>query len=168
LLPQRDSSAPEFHEFATGVLREIKQFDIEGEAIEARGLQNRAADIETKSLKPALSVPKRRPVARRTSKLNTRPPARVARVDEFQSIRDPERETQCNVDLAICNRLDQFRRLPSGVERSASKNRPIGFRAASNPERTRRLCRDLENSRANALRSGIFQSFTRNRPSRIR
>jgi hypothetical protein len=48
-----------FTDSQSGMLREIKQFDIEGEPVEAGGLQNRAAHFETKSLEPALCVPKR-------------------------------------------------------------------------------------------------------------
>src|SRR5467141_4178377 len=48
-----------FTDSQSGMLREIKQFDIEGEPVEAGGLQNWAAHIETKSLEPALRIPKR-------------------------------------------------------------------------------------------------------------
>src|SRR5436189_4456830 len=50
-----------FTDSQSGMLRQIKQFDIKGEPVEAGGLQNRAAHIETKSLEPALCVPKRQP-----------------------------------------------------------------------------------------------------------
>src|SRR5438105_15329471 len=43
----------------SGMLREIKQFDIERKSVKAGGLQNWAAHIETKSLEPALRIPKR-------------------------------------------------------------------------------------------------------------
>src|SRR6059058_1370375 len=50
-----------FTDSQSGMLRQIKQFDIKGEPVEAGGLQNRTAHIETKSLEPALRVPKRQP-----------------------------------------------------------------------------------------------------------
>ncbi len=43
------------------MLREIKQFDIEGEPVQPSGLQNWAANVETKRLESALGVPKRQP-----------------------------------------------------------------------------------------------------------
>jgi hypothetical protein len=43
----------------SSMLREIKQFDIKGEAIEAGGFKHRAANVEAKRLKTALSIPKR-------------------------------------------------------------------------------------------------------------
>src|SRR5438552_13917544 len=58
----------------SGMLRQIKQFDIKGEPVQAGGLKNRAAHIETKGLEPALCVPNGSPVAVRTSRLNARPP----------------------------------------------------------------------------------------------
>jgi hypothetical protein len=51
-----------FTDSQSGMLREIKQFDIEGEPVEVGGLQNWAAHIETKSLEPALRIPKRQPI----------------------------------------------------------------------------------------------------------
>src|SRR5437764_14924285 len=50
-----------FTDSQSGMLRQIKQFDIKGEPVEAGGLQTRTARIETKSLEPALRVRKRQP-----------------------------------------------------------------------------------------------------------
>jgi hypothetical protein len=43
----------------SGMLRQIKQFDIEGEPVEASCFQDWAAHIEAESLEPALGIPKR-------------------------------------------------------------------------------------------------------------
>src|SRR4051812_8376383 len=50
-----------FTDAQSGMLREVKQLDIESETIEAGGLQNRAAYVEAKSLEPALRIPKWQP-----------------------------------------------------------------------------------------------------------
>src|SRR5437667_12088138 len=47
----------------SGTLRQIKQFDVKGEPVQAGGLKNSAAHSETKGLEPALWVPKRQPSA---------------------------------------------------------------------------------------------------------
>jgi hypothetical protein len=48
-----------FADAQSGALREIKQLDVEGESIDARGFQDRAANVEAKRLETALRVPKR-------------------------------------------------------------------------------------------------------------
>src|SRR5207248_8183406 len=107
-----------FTDSQSGMLRQIKQFDIKGEPVEAGGLQNRTAHIETKSLEPALRVPKRQP-SRDADEQVERAPSLLASprlMDANQSAIQGARPN-CNFDLAIGNRLNQFRRPSSRVEK---------------------------------------------------
>src|ERR1700730_1184383 len=116
-----------FTDSQSGMLRQVKQFDIEGEAVEAGGLQNWAAHIETKSLEPALRIPKRQPSrdaheqVERAASLLAPPRLMDANQSAIQGARP-----KCNVNLAICNRLDQFRRLSQwrgkiGIKKQANR-----------------------------------------------
>src|SRR5947208_9968833 len=121
-----------FTDSQSGMLRQIKQFDIEGEAVQASGLQNWAAHIETKSLEPTLCIPERQPSrdadeqVERAASLLASPRLMDANQSAIQSARP-----KCNVDLAICNRFAQFRRLSQrrgkiGIEKQRSEERRVG------------------------------------------
>ena len=49
-----------FAETKAGAMREKEKFDIEGETLDARGLQDWPAHIETKRFETALGIPKRK------------------------------------------------------------------------------------------------------------
>src|SRR5262249_46114100 len=94
------------------MLSEIKQFDIESEAINASGFKNRATNFEAKRLEPALSIPERQ-TGRQTHQQVEGAAGLLASprlVNANQSSIQRPGPTS-HVNFTSCNRLDQFRGL---------------------------------------------------------
>src|SRR5204863_3430609 len=93
-------------------VRQEKQFDIKRETIDPCFLQNRSANIEAKGLEPALRVPKRQASGHAHKKIENAArlfsPPRLMNSDQASIQRT---RSKCDIDLAICDRFDQLRRL---------------------------------------------------------
>ncbi len=101
-----------FADAQSGALREIKQLDIEGEAVDVSGFENRATNIEAERFETTLRVPKRQAGGKPHKKVENAatlfaPPGLVP---TDQAAIDRAR-TKRNIDIAICNGLDHLRRL---------------------------------------------------------
>src|SRR5439155_9248916 len=116
-----------FAQAQTGTLREIKQLNIESKAIDPRGFENRAANIETKRFKSALRIPKRQ-TGRDAHKQVENPAAlltapRLMMTDQAAIERA---RAKGDVELSGGDRLDHFRRLLErrgkiGIEKQADR-----------------------------------------------
>src|SRR2546425_2179307 len=92
-------------------LCEIKQLDIECKTMHVRRLQNWPANIELKRLEPALGVPKWQTGCNAHKKVeNTTPLLAPPRLMNANQTAVERARTERNVDFAICNWLDEFRR----------------------------------------------------------
>src|SRR5437660_10095451 len=116
-----------FAQAQAGALREIKQLNVESKAIDPRGFENRAANIETKRFKSALRVPKRQTgrdahkQVENAAALLTAP--RLVMTDQAAIERA---RAKGDVELSGCDRLDHFRRLLErrgkiGIEKQADR-----------------------------------------------
>jgi len=100
-----------FPDAQSGAVCKKKQLDIESEALDARCLKNRPANIEPKCLEPALGVPKRQSGGdaheqiENTARLFSPPRLMDSDQAAVQSAR-----AECNVDFAVCDWSDHLRR----------------------------------------------------------
>ena len=117
-----------------GAARFVEQLDVEAEAVDRAGLDERPADIEPECLEAALSVVERksgglpeheieRPAGQLTS-------ARL--MNAYQATVEGAR-SDCDVHFAVGDRAISLSISAMGVDKSASEKSAIGVPAARNP-----------------------------------
>mgnify|MGYP003693739373 CR=1 FL=1 len=142
-----------FADMQSGAMREIKQLNVKGETIDASGFENWAADVHPKCFETTLRVPKRKTGGEAHEQIENTAglfsPPRLMMADQaaVDATREPNAMSISPLAIgSITFGVSLQRRRKIGIEEKSDRF----LRRQVIPNARRRLCRDLENSRANA------------------
>jgi hypothetical protein len=102
----------DFAQPKSGLLREVKQFDVKGEAIQLRPLKDWPAPFQTESFESTLCVPKRQPGCDSHEKIKNSPglfPSPWLAIPDQTPIK--RARTERDINFSGGDWFDQFRRL---------------------------------------------------------